>query len=111
MNGSGIIPTGNVPSFTEAVIDFNTTGDNTVIAATAGKTIRVFRLFFVCSSATNITFYNGSTALTGAIAMSANGGFTLDFQAEAWFNTTAGSAFIMNQSGSAGVAGRIYYQK
>lgn len=109
--GSGIVPTGNINSFTEASIDFSNTGDNTVISAVAGKTIRIFRIFFVCSAATEITIKNGTTALTGAMSMGQNGGFTLDYQAEAWFTATAGNAFVISQSGTAQISGRIYYQQ
>lgn len=110
--GSGIIPTGNASNFTAAAITFSNTGDNIVIAGTANQTIRVFRIFFVTSAATNITIKNGAgTSLTGAMAMGANGGFTLDFQNEAWFITSAGNDFIINQSGTAQVSGTIYSQK
>lgn len=111
--GHGIIPTGNASSFTEVAINFSASGDNVIVAGTANQTIRVFRMFFVTSAATNITIYDGAsgTALTGAMAMGANGGFTLDYQNEAWFHTSAGNAFVINQSGTAQVSGRCYYQK
>lgn len=110
--GSGIVPTGNVSNFSEISIDFSTTGDNTIVAAVANKTIRVFRFFFVCSAATSITVKDGAgTSLTGAMSMSQNGGFTLDFQWEPWFRTSSGNALIFNQSGTAQVSGRLYYQQ
>lgn len=99
-------------TFSELAVDFSASGDNTVIAGVVNKTIRVFRMFFVCSAATSITIKNGAgTNLTGAMAMSANGGFTLDFQNEAWFHTSASNAFILNQTGTAQVSGRVYYQQ
>lgn len=105
-----IPPASTATRYLEAAIDFSSSGDNTVIALVASKKIKVHRIFFVASSATNITIKDGaSTSLTGAMAMSANGGFTLDMQGDPWFTTTAGTAFIINQSGSAQVSGRIYY--
>lgn len=110
--GSGIIPKGTSATLTEAAIDFSTTGNNTVVSGVANKTVRVFRIFFVCSAATNITIKDGSdTALTGAMSMSANGGFTLDAIGEAWFRTSAGNAFVIHQSGTAQISGRVYYQQ
>lgn len=109
--GAGIIPTGNASCFTEAVIDFSNTGDNAVVSGSANQTIRVFRLFFVSSDATIITLKNGSTALTGAMTLSAGGAFVLDYQCEPWFRTTAGNGFIISQTGTAQISGRIYHQK
>lgn len=95
--------------YLEAKIDCSANGDNTLIALVASKKIKVHRLFLVVSAATNITFKDGTTALTGAMAMSANGGFTLDMQGDPWFTGTAGTDFILNQSGSAQISGRVYY--
>lgn len=104
------VPPKSTPArYSEAAIDCSSSGDNTLVALVASKKIKVHRLFLVVSTATNLTFKDGSTSLTGAMAMSANGGFTLDMQGDPWFTTTAGAAFILNQSGSAQISGRIYY--
>lgn len=95
---------------TPAAITFSNTGDNTVIAGVSGQTIRVWRLFFVVNAATNVTIKDGaSTSLTGAMAMAANGGFTLDLQGDPWFVTSSGNNFVVNQSGTAQISGTIYY--
>ena len=110
--GSGIAPVSTSYTLTPLAISFNSTGDNVIVAAVAGKTVRVFRIFFVTSAATNITIKDGAgTSLTGAMSMGANGGFTLDLQGEAWFFTSVGNAFIINQSGTAQVSGAVYYQQ
>lgn len=109
--GHGIIPTGGAP-LTEAVINFSTTGDNTVVSGTASQTIRVFRIFFVSSASTTITIKDGAgTSLTGAMTMGQGGGFTLDYQQIAWFTTSSGNGFVISQTGTAQISGRIYYQK
>lgn len=92
-------------------IDFSSTGDNTVIAGISGQTIRVWRIFFVLSAATNLTFKNGSISLTGAMSMAANGSFLLDLQGDPWFVTSSGNNFIINQSGTAQVSGTIFYSQ
>lgn len=109
--GHGIVPTTSPHPLSTLAIDFSTTGANTVISATAGQTIRVFKIFFVANAQTDITIKDGSTALTGAMSMGANGGFTLDYDKIAWFVTSAGAAFVLSQSGTAQVSGRVYYQK
>jgi hypothetical protein len=96
----------------EAAINFTATGDNTVVAGVAGQQIRVYRIFFVVSAATTITFKDGAgTNLTGAISMLANGSFVLDFDFDnhPWFTTSVGNAFVINQSGTAQVSGRVYF--
>lgn len=113
-NLSAIKPVQSGPSFTPLAISFSNTGDNTVVAAVAGKSVRVFRIFFVCSAATNVTIKDGAgTNLTGAMSMGANGGFTLDYMdgSEPWFFTSSGNAFIINQSGTAQISGTVFYQQ
>jgi hypothetical protein len=104
-----IPPASTNTRYLEAAIDFSANGDNTLIALVAAKKIKVHRLFLVVSTATNLTFKDGATALTGAMFMSANGGFTLDMQGDPWFTTTAGAAFVLGQSGTAQISGRLYY--
>lgn len=103
----------------ETAIDFSASGDNAVVAAVAGQSVQVYQIFFVVSADTIITFYDGvgGTALTGPISMKANGSVVLDFVRgsreadQPWFRTTEGNAFIINQSGTAQVSGRVYYRQ
>lgn len=95
----------------EAVVSFSASGDNDVIAALTGQSIKVHRLFLVVSATTNLTPKDGATAFTGAISMTANGSWVLDYTELPWFTTTAGNAFRINQSDGAQVSGRVYYQQ
>lgn len=94
----------------QAVISFASASDNEIVAAVAGKRILVHRLFLVCSGTTNLTFKRGSTALSGAIPMAANGGITFDITGEPWFETAVAEAFNIGSSGSGQVSGTIYYR-
>jgi hypothetical protein len=98
---------------TEASINISASGDNLVVAAVGGQTVRVHRLFLVCNAAVNIQFYDGTsgggTALTGVMNFLANGGLVLDFSGEPWFKTSTGNGFNINLSGAQQVSGRIYY--
>jgi hypothetical protein len=95
-----------------AAINAAGVGDNTLVAAVALQTVRVFRLFLVAAAAVVIKFKDGAgTDLTGPISLGAGGGIVLDFDGEPWFKTSAGNAFILNLSGAVQVSGRIYYQQ
>lgn len=97
---------------TSAVISFSNTGANTLVSVTtAQQTIRVFRMLFIVDAATSVTVMSGSTALSGALSFVANQGLVLDFSGDPWYTTAAGEAFILSQSGTALVAGTIWYAK
>lgn len=95
---------------TQTKIDFALTGDNTVVAAVTGKPIRIIAMVIVVSADTAITMKDGTgTALTGAMSLLANGAVVLDPATMPWFVTSAGNGFVINQSGTAQISGRIYY--
>jgi hypothetical protein len=98
-------------TLSSSTIDFSASGATTVIPGIALQTIRVFQLFLVNSTATNLTLKDGSTELAGPLTMTANGSIVLDFNGEPWFQTSAGNGFVINQSGTAQISGRIYYQQ
>ncbi len=93
------------------VISFSNTGDNTIIAATANKSSRVYKIFFVANASTIITFKEGSNDLSGPIPLASGGAFVLDTSNDPWFTTSIGSAFIISQTGTATIGGTVYYHK
>lgn len=90
-------------------ISFSGSGDNEIVAAVVAKRILIHRLFIVCASATDITFKRGSTSLSGAIPMAANGGITFDITGEPWFTTDIAEAFNIASSNAVQVSGTVYY--
>ena len=93
-----------------ASINFVATGDNTVIAAVTSRYFEIYALFLIVSAATNIQFKDGaSTNLTGVMNLAANNQVKLDPFGLAWFTGSINTAFIINQSGTAQISGRIYY--
>src|SRR4051794_4539207 len=78
------------------------TGDQTGIAAVAGKSIIVVALTFVTSAATVVTFKDGAggTALTGPMSFGANSGLSLHAAENVGylFKTTPGLAFVVSQT-------------
>lgn len=101
------------PQVQSTPINFAASGDNTLIAAVAGKLITVVGLFLVVAGATNLTFKDGTggTALTGTIPMLANGAMTLDEKPEFDYFQTSNVAnnFVLNSSVAVQVSGRIYF--
>lgn len=95
--------------FLEVIINHSAAGDNIIVPAVGTRTIRVFRMFFVCDNDVLITIKNGPIALTGAMSMLAHGSFVLDCDYLHWFDTTIGNDFIINLSGAVGIRGRAYY--
>lgn len=90
-------------------IDFSGSGDNTLKSLVALNRINVHRIWLVVGGATNLTFKDGATALTGAVPMSSNGGLTFDLSGEPWFVTTIGNAFIVGSSNAVQVSGGLWY--
>ena len=99
-DGSGLL---------RASINFSGSGDNTLVAGVSQKIIRVYRLWLVVGSATNLVFKDGTTALNGAADMLASGGLTFDHNGEPWFVTGSGNAFVLNSSSAVQVGGMVYY--
>ncbi len=99
----------------EILIDFSATGDNVVVPAVPGQVVKVFQLFLVLSADTNLTFKDGGAAFSGSLPMKANGSIVLDDnqgsrQADRpWFTSSLGKGFVISQSGTAQVSGRLYY--
>lgn len=102
----GPAESGNSLSF--AIVSSSATGI-AAIAGITGQIIRVYKLFLVVGGATNLTFQNGSTNLSGALPMTTNGSIVLDMDGQAWFQTSQGNAFNINNSGNLQVSGTVYY--
>lgn len=98
-----------LPHLQSVAISFSASGDNEIVPAQTGKRILIHRLFLVCASATNLTFKRGSTNLSGAVPMAANGGITFDITGEPWFTTNPSEAFNINSSSGVQVSGTCYY--
>jgi len=93
-----------------ASINVNSSGDNTVVAASTTGTLNVYAIIFTVNGATNITFKSGSTALSGPIVFTGNGSSMALQQSEnPWFSCLAGNDFVINSSNAVTIAGMVYY--
>lgn len=97
-------------------------GDNEVIAAVAGKKIRILGLVIVAAGAVTVYFKSGSTAICGdatnPMSLAANGGFVLPtppayptaLAPSGYMQTSAGEAFNMTLGGAVSVGGCVVYE-
>lgn len=115
-------PTGDVGAVAVAVVDgganktlktasFSLTATGTVVAAVAGKRIRVYAIKLVVSAAISVNWRDGGvTNLEGAQALAANGGYVEGVNPPTFIlQTTAGNSLDLVISGAGTAAGRVNY--
>ena len=94
-----------------AVIDAATSGDNTLIAAVAGKKIRVLAGLLVAAGTVTVRFESGAagTALTGQMSLVANTGFQIPFVPVGNFETAVTTLLNLELSAAISVDGWLVY--
>lgn len=102
---------GDLMNVKYAVINANTSGDNTLVAAVTGKRIRVLAGSVICTSAGDVRFESGAsgTALTGQYPVAANGGFVLPYSQVGWFQTASATPLNLELSGTLDCNGSLTY--
>lgn len=87
-------------------------GDNTLVAAVAGKKIRLHSLVLVASGGANnarLESGAGGTALTGVMNIAANGQLTLAYNPAGWVETVAAALLNLELSAATAVGGVLTY--
>lgn len=101
------------PANLYAKIDAASAGDNTLVAANATQKIRVTSLFLVNghTSTQTVRFESaaGGTALTGQMIFGANGGMSLPYNEQGWFETAVNELLNMELAGATTVDGALTY--
>lgn len=94
-----------------AVVDHATSGNNPVVAAVAGKRIRVLAFLLVSAGTVTARFESGAdgTALTGQMTLAVNTQVQAAFNPVGWFETAAGVALNLELSGNVSVDGMLVY--
>jgi hypothetical protein len=95
-----------------AVIDKAGSGDNELVAAVTGKTIRVLAAFFTMTgTAVTIRFESGAggTALTGQMTPAQGQTVVLPYNPHGWFETAAATALNLELGGAQSVDGGLVY--
>lgn len=101
-----------------ANIDVTSSGDNAIVAAVSGKTLKVISVFLAASGAVDVYFNDGTANLLGGTrkvkldntGAAGAGGFALQNNPTGWFKTAGTNRPInLNLSGAVGVAGCLAY--
>ncbi len=93
-----------------AIINTAGSGDTVIVAAVTGKRIRVINYVLTAAGVVSVTFRSGTTALTGAMPLAANGGISVaGAQPGFWLQTAAGEALNLSLSAAVQVSGHITY--
>lgn len=92
-----------------AAVNISSAITTAIVAAVTGQSIRMHRILLVVSAPVNLTFKDGTTALSGPIPLATNEGLALDYQTQAWFVTSSGAALNLTTDSTATVAGTVWY--
>lgn len=94
-----------------AKIDAATSGNNTLVAAVAGKKIRVHSLALIAAGTVNVRLEDGAsgTALTGQMNLVSNVGFVLPHNPQGWCETSSNTLLNLELSAAISVDGLLTY--
>lgn len=95
-----------------AAIAAATGGNNTLVAAVTGKSIRVIGVVLVASGGANTVRFESDadgTALTGQMDLAADGQLVSGYNPAGWFETVAGELLNLELANATAVAGYLVY--
>jgi len=118
--GDGAAPVGSVDvrpvaTVLRKAISENTSGDKTLVAASAGKKVKVLGATLIAAGDVDVQFRSGTgpgTALTGVMSLARDGnGFVANPAPVGYhhFETVAGEALILNLSAAIQAGGWLVY--
>lgn len=102
----------NVSDPIRAAINVAGSGNNTLVAAVAGRKVRVLAVALVPAAAVTARFEsaaNGS-ALSGQMPLAANADLVLPYNPAGWFETVTAELLNLELSGAVAVDGVLVYQ-
>lgn len=92
----------------QAIIDESTIATNEIVAAVAGKQIRVISLMFTVAGAVNLTWEDDTADITGIMEFADSGGLT-HASDSGIFWTRAGEALNLTADAAVAVGGVLTY--
>jgi hypothetical protein len=93
-----------------ATFSANTIGSTAIIAAVAGKKIRVLSISYVSTAANTVDIRDGATSLSGAMDFGATGGIVEPFNPSGVYaDGTINTALNLNLTAATKVAGHLKY--
>lgn len=92
-----------------AVVAASASGDNVIVAAVAGKKIRVLSVAMSCAAAVNVQWQDSTpTNLSGVMEFAAKGGYSAEAK-NGLFETASNTILHLNLSSAVAVGGHISY--
>lgn len=92
-----------------AKIDCSSSGDNVIVAAVPGKSIRVQNYVLIAGGTVNAKFRSDTTDLMGALPLTAQAGASFSGAGGPAFETAIGAALNLNLSAGVQVSGHLCY--
>lgn len=92
-----------------AVLNSAASGSITVITGTAGSPMKIWQVLANSVTATTLTFGDGSTALSGPVALGATSSLVLPYTGAPWFYVAPGDNFTITNGSAVQISGTIYY--
>lgn len=100
------LPAGTVLQFA----DINIAASGAVVAAVAGKRIRVIAMDIVCPNAQTVSWQSsGGAEISGPQAFAANGGIVRPYNPGGWFQTAIGEGLNIIVSGAGTIGGNVTF--
>lgn len=103
----------NTTDLTEVALNIAASGDNQIVALTAGQIIRVWAFWLKVNGAAGVSlkFRSAANDLHPALPFNDKDGWVMSFMSRPWFTCTIAEALQINLSAAIQVSGRIYYTK
>jgi hypothetical protein len=97
---------------TEVAVNITTATTTEVIAAVAGKTIRIYKIWLRLNGANNVDLKSATTALAGQLQYGNSGEIIYeDHSGNFPISCAAAEAFNLVTSAANGVSGRVWYTR
>jgi hypothetical protein len=83
-------------------------GDIPIVAAVAGKVVRVYRVLIIPTAAATLTWKDGTTVVSGPLAVAINGIYNLEFTGEPWYFSSVGATINLNST-AVQISGNVWF--
>ncbi len=93
---------------TFAVVDVNTTGDNSIVTGVSGLKIVIISIFLVATTLVAVTWKSGTTVILGEAGLRSGGGYHVESD-YGIAETVAGDALVLTLGGNVQVGGGVTY--
>ena len=90
-------------------VNIGTASTMNLVAGVAGQIARIYKLMLVSAATNQLTFKDGSTALTGAMALTTAFPYVLPMDGNPWLVSSKGNAINATLTSAANVSGMVWF--